>query len=460
MEKNWPGRLREELEGMAEELTASLTGYKSTGRVFTPEEFSQNSQSPIQAAIDAAAAAGGGTVRLSRGDYVSGTIDLRSNVCLEVAEGSRLLVSLDLSDYPDRIPKRRTIMDTHMDVRQSLIFAEGCSNICICGEGVIDGRGDHFQGDETQGSTPGRPFLIRVIDCRDVHITGITLKDSACWMQNYLNCDRLLIENITVDNQANFNNDGIDIDGCRKVIVRNSHVQSGDDALCFKGCAQTPTEDVLIENNTLISSCNALKIGTDTQGTFCNFLVRNCRLGGTTEDMRHIKPLGADSGISWEMVDGGLVERLLVTDSTIDHARSPIFLRIDDRGRLLPEQEKRPVGRLQYLAFEHIHGEDNGPRGSYFLGCPERDIEHVWLKDIHLKQLPAVQTPPSPEDYGELHGEYPDAHMLQIAGSGDAPAYGLWARHIKGLVLEDYHVETCPGQEVRPEYLLPDSTGQ
>ena len=228
-------------------------------------------------------------------------------------------------------------------------------------------------------------------------------------------------------------------------------------ATAFLRHRSAPTENVLIENNTLISSCNALKIGTDTQGTFRNFLARNCVLGGTEEGMRHIKPLGADSGISWEMVDGGLVERILVTDVEINHARSPFFLRIDDRGRLLPEQEKRPVGRLQYLAFEHIRGEDNGPRGSYFLGYPGRDIEHVRLKDVHLKQLPAVQLPPSPEEYGELHGEYPDAHMLQIVGSGDAPAYGLWARHVKDLELEDYQMETCREQEVRPEYLLMES---
>ena len=121
---------------------------------------------------------------------------------------------------------------------------------------------------------------------------------------------------------------------------------------------------------------------------------------------------------------------------------------------MFPEQKKPPVGKLQYLAFEHIRGKDNGPRGSYFLGYPGHDIEHILLKDIHIEQLPAGEPAPAPEQYGELHGEYPDAHMLQIIGSGDAPAYGLWAKHVKDLILDDYSVDTDKAVEPRPEYIL------
>ncbi len=143
-----------------------------------------------------------------------------------------------------------------MGMNQSLIFAEGCTNISLCGEGTIYGRGtkDNFPGLETIGATPGRPFLIRIIDCRQVHIQGLFMKDSPCWMQNYLHCEDLLIEGIRVENQSNSNNDGCDIDGCRRVIVRNCHINSEDDALCFKGAAQRPTEEVLVEDCQLYST--------------------------------------------------------------------------------------------------------------------------------------------------------------------------------------------------------------
>ena len=93
-----------------------------------------------------------------------------------------------------------------MGMHQSLIFAEGCENVSICGQGQIDGQGHHFPGEETAHGTPGRPFLMRFLDCRNVHIKDITLKDAACWMQNYLHCENLLIEDIHVENQANYNN--------------------------------------------------------------------------------------------------------------------------------------------------------------------------------------------------------------------------------------------------------------
>lgn len=456
----WANQLRANLEQMAAELEQSLTGWSGSERIVTPEQFGYQgtgkATEAIQAAVDRAAELGGGTVRLACGDYVSGTIDLRSGIRFEVAEGARLLGSLDLEDYPDRIAKRRTVMDTNMAMNQSLIFAEGCERISICGKGIIDGRGnrENFPGDETQGSTPGRPFLIRVIDCTDVHIKDITLRDSPCWMQNYLNCDRLLIEQITVENQANFNNDGIDIDGCRKVLVRGCYISSGDDAICFKGAAQRPCESVLVENCECYSSCNAVKIGTDTQGDFRNFLIRNCRIGGVSEDMRRVKVVGADSGVTWVMVDGGTAENLLVSGVEIVRARSPFYMRMDNRGRVKPEDPRPSVGTLRNIVFEHITGSENGPRGSYFLGIPEKSIENVVLYDVRLSQKSASLPVTKETDFGEMYGIYPDAHMLgDVQAADDAPAYGLWAKYIKNLTLTGYRV-TPDGEDPRPEYVM------
>jgi polygalacturonase len=464
---SWMPILRASLEDMAQDLTATLKPWKGPKAVFTPEQFGYTGQAVatpyIQSAIEAASAAGGGTVRLAKGDYVSGTLDLRSHIRLDIGKGARLLGSLDLKDYPERIAKRRTVQDTNMGMNQSLIFAEGCKNISLSGKGTIDGRGANFHGDETIHGTPGRPFVIRIIDCQRVHITGITLKDSPCWMQNYLNCDQLLIERITVENQANFNNDGIDIDGCRDVIVRHCSISSGDDALCFKGAAQAPTERVLVEHCTLYSSCNAIKYGTDSQSLFRNILVRHCQIGGVGEGMRHIKPLGADSGISWEMVDGGRIENILATDIHIVRARSPFFLRLEDRGRVQPDQPKPAVGTLRRIVFERITGADNGPRGSYFIGVPEKHIEDVVLHDIRIGMI-ASKDPLKEEQIPEMRGVYPDAHMIDREWKGigngvggDAPAYGLWARHVSGLTLMKVQV-TPATPDPRPQFLTTTDT--
>ncbi len=467
---DWAVALRPQLERMAVELTARLKPWAGPKRIVTPEQFGHkpgDTQSnaflatqAIQAAIDATAAKGGGTVRLAHGDYVSGTIDLRDNIRLEIAKGARLLGSLDLKDWPERVAKRRTVQDTNMGMNQSLIFAEGLSHIALAGEGTIDGRGDRFHGDETAHSTPGRPFIIRVIDCQQVHVSGLTLLDSPCWMQNYLNCDDLLIEHLTIENQANWNNDGMDIDGCRNVIVRKCHVSSGDDGICFKGASQAPAENILVEDCVVYSSCNALKLGTDSQSVFKNVLARRLTLGGVTKDMRHIKPVGAISGISWEVVDGGHAENILCTDIHIVNARSPLFMRTDDRARVQPGQPKPEPGTLRRVMFDRITGDDNGPRGSYFIGIPARRIEDVVLRDIDLRQKASTKPVIDEAAVPEMYNLYPDAEMLNSIGGNagrgsgaDAPAYGLWARHISGLTLINYKV-TPDGPDPRPMYVV------
>ena len=455
----WYKELHQDLTAMAEALPVRVTGWQEHSFIVTPEEMGYAgglATEAIQAAIDKAAAAGGGTVLLAKGDYVSGTLVMKSNVRLMIAQGSRLLASTDLKDFPEHICRRVTVQDTHMGMNQALIFAEGCENISLCGPGEIDGRGtqDNFPGGETQHGTPGRPFLIRLVDCKGVHVHDITLRDAACWMENYFNCDNVLLERLTVRNQANYNNDGIDIDGCRDVIIRGCDVRSGDDALCFKAASERPTERVLVENCRLYSSCNALKVGTDTQSDFRQVLVRSCQIGGVDEDARGIKHPCSDSGISLEMVDGGTLEDFFITDIDIRRAWSPIFMRLEDRGRVRDELPKPPVGTLRRVVIEHVTGCDNGPRGSYMTGVPEKCIEDVVLHDVHLGQLPSVKPITTGADFDEMCGIYPDAHMIDDIG--DAPAHALWARHVRGLHLIDYAVQP-ESADLRPACLFEDA---
>jgi hypothetical protein len=448
----WATRLGSDLEAMAMRLHAHLQPWSGPDRIGRPEAFGFTRGQPlathaIQSAIDSLARQGGGTVVLAQGDYVSGTLDLRSHIRLRVEKDARLLASLDLKDYPPRIAQRPTVMDSNMGMNQSLIFAEGCSNVSLCGEGTIDGRGTkiNFPGLETIGATPGRPFLIRIIDCQQVHIRGLFLKDSPCWMQNYLHCDDLLIENMRVENQANFNNDGCDIDGCRRVIVRNCQINSEDDGLCFKGAAERPTEEVLVENCQIYSTTNAVKLGTDSQSVFRNVLLRNLQVGGPPAVMPAINRRRSESGISWEIVDGGAAENVYARNIRISRADSPLFLRLGDRGRVRPEQSRPAPGRMRRIVYEEISGADNGARGSYFMGLPERHIEDVALRDVNLEVGASDQTAPRQDSIGEMRDTYPDAHMITAA----VPAYGLWARHIDGLTLLRVRFFT-QGPDARP----------
>jgi len=109
------------------------------------------------------------------------------------------------------------------------------------------------------------------------------------------------------------------------------------------------------------------------------------------------------------------------------------------------------VGTLRRCVIEHVTGCDNGPRGSYFIAVPEKPIEDIILHDVHIGQHASLKPATRDADFDDLRGIYPDAHMIDDIG--DAPAYGLWARHVKNLYLLDHHVQLGEG-ETRPEYVF------
>ena len=166
----------------------------------------------IQSAIDSCAKAGGGKVYLHNGTFLSGTIHLKSNVSLCIEAGVTLLGSKSLDDYAG----------------DSIIYAEGAANIAVLGRGVVDGQGAAFELDKK------RPFLIRFERCENVAVKDMALRDSSAWAQMYRACEGVNIDGISVDSRVNRNNDGLNIDNCRKVCVSNCRISSGDDALVLK----------------------------------------------------------------------------------------------------------------------------------------------------------------------------------------------------------------------------------
>ena len=452
----WCEEMKKSLSAMAGGLEKRECRWNGAETRFRPEDFGYRpgmaGTRVIQQAVDAAAE-NGGIVCLEDGEYLSGTIVLRSGVCLYIGPGACLKASTDLRDYPEMHARRLTVQDTSMGMHQSLIFAEGCENIALCGEGILDGQGspDNFPGEETAQGTPGRPFMIRMIDCRDVLVSGLTMKNAACWMQNYLNCDRLTLTGLTVRNHANYNNDGMDIDGCRDVLIRHCRVTSGDDALCFKGASMRPLERVLVEDCDFYSACNAVKVGTDTQGDFRDVLIRRCRIGGLAEDPSGLKHACADSGVSLESEDGGTVERFWLEDIEMTRVWSPFFLRLENRGRVRPGDPAPGPGTIRQILFEHIRGTGNGPRGSYILGIPEARIRDIIFRDVELHQKAYTGTVRPAAEYPEFTGMYPDAHMID--GFGPAPAYGLWVRHADGIVLDRYRI-IPEGEDTRPGIVM------
>ncbi len=454
----WENPLREKLTKMAADLTANLKPWNVPSRRFEVESHFAVADgvtvntTAIQKTIDECSAAGGGVVLFSKGAYVTGTLLLKSGVMLEICENSSILGSTDLVDYPDHIASRQTVMDTHMKVKQSLIHAEGVERVGLRGPGRINFRGEksNFPGKQTIGETPGRPFGMRLIDSKKIVVENITLTNSACWMQNYLNCEDLIFHKMTVNNHANYNNDGIDIDGCRRVILRDCKINSEDDAFCLKGASLRPTEDLLVENSTFYSTCNAFKIGTDTQGDFRRIFIRNLKLGGIPKEMESSAGHQASSGITLATVDGGTVEDILISDAVIEGARCPVFLRVGSRGRLMPGMPAAPIGLLRRILIENISGIGNLRQGSFISGIKHGTIEDVVIRNYKVGMEGGGTSEMMQASVAESEKGYPDAHQFSVKG---LPAFGFYIRHARRIDFHDAKIVSA-ASDARPAFVL------
>ena len=461
----WVEPLKGKLEMMADSLTKNLKPWIVPKRVFKVERYGAKGNGEtlnteaIQRAVDACNKAGGGVVLFSKGDYVTGTFRLKSNVMIEIKEGARILGSLDLKDYPHIVENHKSIMSEYYKFTQSLIYAEDLKNVGIQGGGEIYFRGEreNFPGPQTTGEIKDRPVGIRMIKCNNVVVQNIKLSYSAGWMQDYIACRDLIFDGIEVENHGNFNNDALDPDGCVNVIVRNCFFNTEDDAMCLKGSAMTPSENLLIENSTFYSTCNAFKVGTDTQGDFKNIFLRNVVLGGVPKS--HItsrNKRSASTGISIITVDGGNIENMLLQNVTINQSRCPIYIRLANRGRVLDKNNKyRPgyressyiPGYLKRIVIENIKGELNFAQGSFISGIAEHMIEDVVIRNMDLK-MAGGGTPDLVTKHVREHiAGYPDAHQISRMG---LPAYGFYFRHAKNMTFDNVKV-TPITKDARPE---------
>ena len=204
--------------------------------------------------------------------------------------------------------------------------------------------------------------------------------------QTYDQCQNILVDSMTVDSKSYWNNDGIDIVDCKDVVIRNSHFDAADDAICFKSHdANAICENVLVENCTARSSASGLKFGTVSRGGFRNFVIRNLTVYDTYR-----------SAITFAAVDGGLVENILVDGVRSINTGNVIFLRIGDRW----SKGKRPVMRnitVKCICRVPMDKPDKAittkdllrdlPRNispASIIGLPNHLIENVTLENIEM----------------------------------------------------------------------------
>jgi polygalacturonase len=408
------------------------------------------STAAIQEAIDACASAGGGTVRFCKGAYLTGTIFIRNGVTLQLDEGAILLGSTNLEDYPEF----RSMNDEMQHVTQSVIYAEKVKNIAIKGKGEINGQGGLFKLNLDRAELAGRPFLIRMIECTDVLVDGITLRDSASWTQDYIACDNLTIHGIRVIGHVRRNNDGIDIDGCQNVRISDVETSTDDDGLCFKGCSLRPTRNVVVENCRFYSYCNSLKHGTDSQGGLQDVIIRNVELGRPSSD-KPPKILGRQegiSGIALEIVDGGRMQNVTIENVKIRGTCAPIYLVLGDRGRHLNGNPRLQPGILRNVTISNVQAEPDTNMGCPVIGIPGHPIEDLKLRNIRIL-FPGGGCK---EDTVRRFDEKADTYPESIKYAERLPAFGFFFWHVRGIRLENMQLSSRMPDE-RPALAYEDA---
>lgn len=433
----------------------------------------------IQATIDEAFSAGGGRVIVPKGKFLSGSIVLKSNVELHLEKDGVILGSTD--------PKQYIQLHNNTCVGyKALLLAYQADRIAVTGQGTLDGQGSRLalnidslfyigQIDSVQYEFPEkrpkwflRPQVIQFFDCKDVRVEGITVKNSACWVQTYVLCQDLVIDRIRVESDAYWNNDGIDIVDCRRVRVTRCDINAADDGICLKsylghiyythpsiqGC-----DSILIEDCRVRSSASAVKFGSASFGGFRNVSIKNIRVYDTFR-----------SAIALEMVGGGVLENVLVDGVRATNTGNAIFIRLG--------QMHREPGRLRNILIRNMavevpwkrpddDYEMRGPALPFFhnvfpssiVGLPGHPIENVTLENILItypgRGNPAYANLPLSrlDQVPELPKKYPEFSMF-----GELPAWGMYARHVTGLTLRNVRM-AIKKPDYRPAVVLDDVQG-
>lgn len=434
----------------------------------------------IQQTIDKASSEGGGRVIVPVGTFLTGCIQLKSNVELHLLRGAVLLGSTNPYDYfrPKESSTHKS-PKTDDNSELGLILAVGAENIRLTGFGTIDGQGlqlalnadslhhtgqlvdKNYNYRRMRPSELVRPKLFRFLECRTVRVHGLKLTNSANWGLSFDLCRNLILDSLQIINRAYWNNDGIDITDCQGVRITNCYVDAADDGICLKSYHPEQTNDSIhIEACEIRSSASAVKFGTGSYGGFRNVSIENISVFDTFR-----------SAIAIESVDGAIIENIRVNNIVAKNTGNAFFIRLGHRDGTQPGkvrgihisnmQVEVPFGRPDE-AYDLRGPEVNFFHNSFpasIAGIPGYPIENVVLENITIRYpgraskgmayIPLWDLKRVPEQIKE----YPEFSMF-----GELPAWGLYVRHAENLHLKNIQFKLA-NEDYRPAFVFDDVQG-
>lgn len=401
----------------------------------------------FQAAIDACTNERGGTVLVPAGHFVVGTIELKSNVTLRLATGARILGSTDIDDYRSRGATPGSSFG------RALLYAADAENIVIEGNGTIEGRGkEYLDGARDDGETnPGRPrpHLAEFVRCKGLVLRDFSLLDSAYWCTRITQCSFVRVDGVRIHSRVNFNNDGLHFTSCEHVKVLNCDIACEDDACALFGS----NRDVTITNCTFSTRWSVFRFGGGNPG---DIAISNCVINDT---------FGCP--IKMQIGAGSRIENVLFSNLVMNNVTGPIYIGLGSSPRnSLKPGETRPGGVVRNLMFRGILATvsaapdlsgypylPNTPISDIYPGehrtcinltaAQGQFIENVVFSDVHVTFAGGGTA-----EEGALR-DVPQMSGAEYFAGGVLPAYGLYARNVRGLTLNNVRFEVA-SPDLRP----------
>jgi polygalacturonase len=423
----------------------------------------------INSAIEAAAAAGGGTVFVPAGTYLCYSIRLKSKIQLYLEAGATIVAAdspsgdggegYDLAESNKPWQEYQDFGHNHW--HNSLIWGEGLEGVSICGPGRIWGNG--LSRGEGAGPVAEKPGVgnkaIALKNCHDVFLRDFSILHGGHFGILVTGVDNLTIDNLKIDT----NRDGIDVDCCRNVRISNCSINSPwDDAICLKSSfalGYARDTDMVTITNCLVSGSfvegtlldgtfqrypadadvdrnGRIKFGTEANGGFKNITISNCVFDGCF-------------GLAILSVDGAVIEDVGISNITMrETVASPIFLRLGSRMR---GPSGATIGAIRRVNISNLVSSSSSSKiCSMITGIPNHRIEDVKLSNILIQHAGGGTKKDAAMHLEEKEKEYPEPTMF-----GATPAHGLLIRHAQGIEVNDFKVITA-ASEARPCFLLKD----
>jgi hypothetical protein len=312
-------------------------------------------------------------------------------------------------------------------------------------------------------------MLLRMASCKNISIEGVTLRNAGAWCAHFFGCDGVRVRGVNIFNRANGNNDGIDLMNTRHVFISDCTLMCEDDCICFQNMSdELPVQDIVITNCVMSTRWAAIRSGGAHRGGIRNVTVSNCVIRDTY-----------GCGIKLQISGNGTMENMTFSNIVMENVSCPISLRLGNHHYNGENRDTAfPFGTMRNILFNNIRASvldeaalkkavaslytahSSTPRTAYpgeerqcisICGIPGHPVEGVTLSDVHVTYPGGgTREDAARRELPELEDQYPEYFMW-----GVLPAYGLYARHAKGLSLNNVRFELAR-PDLRPAITCDD----